>query len=244
MDIGLSGKRILVTGAGQGIGRAIVKKLAACQAHVIALSRTESYLESLKKECPGIDTVVVDLSNWQATRDAIEKIGAVQLLVNNAAVTSVKPFLEVKEEDINLLMSVNVKAVINVSQVVIKGMLERGEGGAIVNLSSKASMIGLKDHTVYCASKSALDSITRVMALEFGPRQIRVNAVNPTVVMTPMGREVWSDPVVAAPVLSRIPMGRFADEEDVVNAVLYLLSDKAGMINGVTLPIDGGFLAS
>jgi len=244
MNIEFSGKRVLVTGAGQGIGRAVVKKLIQGNAHVIAISKTQSNLESLRAECPSrLETVCVDLSDWDATKLAVEKIGPVHLLVNNAAITSVKPFLDVKPEDIDGLVAVNVKAVVNVSQVVIKGMLERGQGGAIVNVSSKASLIGLKNHTVYCACKSALDSITRVMALEFGPHQIRVNSVNPTVVMTEMGRKAWGEPSVAAPVLNRIPMGKFADEEDVVNGILYLLSDKAGMINGIALPIDGGFLS-
>lgn len=239
-----NGKRVLVTGAGQGIGRAVAKKLYERNARVVALSKTMANLDNLKQECPNIEVICTDLKDWNDSREQIKAIEPVHLLVNNAAVTSVKPFLEILPEDIDQLVSVNVKGIINVSQVVIQGILDRndGAGGSIVNISSKASKCALKNHTVYCACKAAVDSITGVMALEFGPHKIRVNAVNPTVVLTAMGRKAWSDPTVANPLLARIPMGKFADECDVVNAVLFLLSDQAAMINGVTLPIDGGYL--
>ena len=140
-------------------------------------------------------------------------------------------------------MNVNLKAVLFTSQTVAKGMVKRGGGGSIVNVSSQASQAALLDHAVYCASKGGLDQLSRVMALELGPHNIRVNCVNPTVVMTDMGRLGWSDPKKAATMLSKIPLGKFAQVEDVVHAVLFLLSDKAAMINGVMLPVDGGFLA-
>jgi len=103
-------------------------------------------------------------------------------------------------------------------------------------------MAALKDHTLYCGTKAALDMISRVMALELGKHKIRVNCVNPTVVMTEMGKLGWSDPFKADPMLAKIPMGRFAEVEDVVNSVMFLLSDKSAMINGAALPVDGGFL--
>jgi NAD(P)-dependent dehydrogenase (short-subunit alcohol dehydrogenase family) len=123
-------------------------------------------------------------------------------------------------------------------------MIERGQGGAIVNLSSQSSMVGLLDHTAYCASKGALDQLTRVMAVELGPHQIRVNAVNPTVTLTPMAEMAWSDPVKSGAMKARIPLGRFASPLDVAHTVAYLLSEQADMIHGTTLPVDGGFLAS
>ncbi|XP_039990802.1 L-xylulose reductase isoform X2 [Xiphias gladius] len=127
--------------------------------------------------------------------------------------------------------------------IVARGMKARGSGGSIVNVSSQASQCALRDHAVYCATKGALDMLTKVMALELGPHQIRVNSVNPTVVMTEMGRLGWSNPEKAKIMVSRIPLGRFAEVEDVVNSILFLLSDKSNMTNGVTLPVDGGFLA-
>ncbi len=123
-------------------------------------------------------------------------------------------------------------------------MIERQKGGAIVNVSSQASTVGIPDHASYCASKGALDQLTRVMAVELGPHQIRVNCVNPTVVLTPMGEMAWADPKKRSAMLSRIPLGRFAMPHDVANAVAYLLSDKADLIHGAMVPVDGGFLAT
>ncbi|XP_071391736.1 L-xylulose reductase [Centroberyx affinis] len=243
MEISFAGKRALVTGAGKGIGRATALALARGGSTVTAVTRTRADLDSLVLECPSITPVCVDLADWGATAAALRDIGPVDLLVNNAACASLQPFLEVTPDQFDQSFNVNVKAVLHVSQIVARGMKARGTGGSIVNISSQASQCAFRDHTVYCATKGALDMLTKVMALELGPHQIRVNSVNPTVVMTDMGRVGWSDPDKAKTMTSRIPLGRFAEVEDVVNSVLFLLSDKSNMTNGVTLPVDGGFLA-
>ncbi len=242
MDIRFDGKRALVTGAGKGIGRVIAALLTECGAEVVALSRTPADVDSLKAEI-GCETLVADLADPDAARKAAEAAGPIDLLVNNAGVAVLEKFLDVTVEGFDQTFAINVRAVLIVSQGVAKGMIERGTGGAIVNLSSQASKIGLADHTTYCASKGALDQLTRAMALELGPHNIRVNAINPTVVLTPMGKRAWSDPAKADPMLARIPLGKFAEPIDVGHLVAYLLSDQADMIHGVTLPIDGGFLA-
>merc|ERR1719230_1512447 len=126
-------------------------------------------------------------------------------------------------------------------------MIERGVQGAIVNVSSQASMAALTDHTAYCTSKGALDHLTRMMALELGPKGIRVNNVNPTVVLTDLGRSAWTGPEnqeKADGMLSKIPMDRFAEVPEVVHPILFLLSNRSSMINGAMLPIDGGFVAT
>ncbi|KAG1933347.1 L-xylulose reductase [Pimephales promelas] len=243
MEITFSGKRALVTGAGKGIGRATALALARCGSEVTAVTRTKADLDSLVHECPSIKPVCVDLSDWDATAQALKDVGPVDLLVNNAACASLQPFLEVTPDQFDMSFSVNVKAALHVAQIVARGMKARGTGGSIVNVSSQASQCALKDHAVYCATKGALDMLTRVMALELGPHQIRVNSVNPTVVMTEMGKIGWSDPEKAKSMTSRIPLGKFAEVEDVVNSILFLLSDKSAMTNGVILPVDGGFLA-
>ena len=165
-------------------------------------------------------------------------------MVNNAGVSIPQPLLETTVEAIDKTLAINVRAVLVITQVIAKNMISRGCGGAIVNLSSQASMVALRDHAAYCASKGALDQLTRVMALELGPAGIRVNAVNPTVTLTPMGEMAWGDPAKSKPVLARIPLGRFAQVEDVARTVVYLLSDQADMIHGATLPVDGGFLST
>lgn len=243
MEITFTGKRALVTGAGKGIGRETVLALARCGAEVTAVTRTQTDLDSLILECPSVRPVCVDLANWEATEAALKDVGPVDLLVNNAACTSLQPFLDVSPEQFDMCFNINVKAVLHVSQVVARGMKARASGGSIVNISSQASQCALRDHAVYCATKGALDMLTKVMALELGPFQIRVNSVNPTVVMTEMGRIGWSDPEKAKGMMSRIPLGKFAEVDDVVNSILFLLSDKSAMTNGVMLPVDGGFLA-
>nr|CAI5822816.1 unnamed protein product [Callosobruchus analis] len=180
----------------------------------------------LKKELPDIETVELDIANWKQTENVLKKIGPIDLLVNNAGMGWLKSLLDATEEDIDR-----------------QNMLDRKVPGSIVNISSQASIAGLLHHTVYCASKGAVDSFTRAAALEYGPKNIRVNAVNPTVIMTDMGRLGWSDPKVAKPMLEKIPLNRFGEVREVTDAVLYLLSDKASMITGVCLPIDGGFTA-
>lgn len=243
MEINFVSKKALVTGAGKGIGRDICKALFNGGAEVYALSRTKSDLDSLVAEMPGIHPICADMLNLKDTVAALEALGGIQLLVNNAGFVVLESFLEVTEESYDKIMDINLKAALFLSQSIAKKMIAEGKGGSIVNISSQASQVALKDHTVYCASKGALDQLTRMMALELGPHNIRTNAVNPTVVWTDMARKAWSDPVKSGEMLSKIPMKRFAEVKDVVNAVMYLLSDKSDMINGVTLPIDGGFLA-
>ncbi|XP_040291488.1 L-xylulose reductase-like [Bufo bufo] len=244
MEISFTGQRALVTGAGKGIGRSTAKALRAAGAEVIAVSRSPEDLQSLALECPGVETVCVDLGDWSATEAALSNIGAVDLLVNNAGVALLQPFLDVTQEAFDRSFDVNVRAAVVVSQIVARHMIKRGVGGAIVNVSSQASQVALQDHSVYCATKGALDMLTKTMALELGPKKIRVNCVNPTVVMTDMGRANWSDAHKAAPMLNRIPLGRFAEVDEVVHSILFLLSDKSTMITGSCLPVDGGFLVT
>lgn len=244
MSLNLSGKRVLVTGAGAGIGRGLVKTLAEQGAEVYGVSKTKANLESLKAECPSVTCVELDLCDWNMTKTVLEPLPTMDAVVNNAAIAICTPFLDVNPEDFDKLFNANVKQVINVSQIFSKKMIQDKIGGSIVNVSSQASQAALTDHTVYCATKGALDMVTKVAALELGPHKIRVNAVNPTVTMTAMGKVGWSDPAKAGPMLAKIPLGRFAEVEDVVNCILFLLSDNSSMVNGITLPIDGGFLAT
>ncbi|KAJ9598895.1 hypothetical protein L9F63_026569, partial [Diploptera punctata] len=201
------------------VGKGLTLRLASYGAEVVAVSRSKEGLDSLAAEMKNIKTICVDLSDWDATRKAIKSAGAIDCLVNNAAyATPLESFLDAKPESFDMSFAVNVKAVINVSQVVVEGMIQRKKGGSVVNLSSQASQAALPQHTIYCGTKGRLDMVSRVMALELGPHNIRVNCVNPTVVMTDMGRVGWADPEKANSMLAKIPLGRFAEVDEVVDA--------------------------
>jgi len=186
---------------------------------------------------------VADITSAEEAKKAAEKAGDVDLLVNNAGIARLQPFLETTVQAFDETLAVNVRAAFIIGQVVAKNMIKRGKGGSIVNISSQASLVALQDHTSYCTSKGALDQLTRMMALELGPHKIRVNSVNPTVVLTPMGELGWSKPEKRDPMLAKIPLGRFAKPIEVSHAITYLLSDFASMIHGAILPVDGGFLS-
>jgi L-xylulose reductase len=236
-------KRVLVTGAGKGIGREIATMLHGFNAEVIALSRTEKDLQSLQEEI-GCETIVAELGDAGAARRAVEEAGKIDLLVNNAAIAILEPFLKTTVEAWDKTMAINLRAVMIVSQVVAKQMIDRGIAGSIVNVSSMASFQAVHNHAAYCASKAGLDQLTAVMAVELGEHRIRVNSVNPTVVLTEMGKRAWSDPAKGGPMLARIPLRRFAECEDIASVVCFLLTEGASMLNGLALRIDGGFLVA
>ncbi|XP_044272323.1 L-xylulose reductase-like [Tribolium madens] len=242
MEITFHGKRALVTGASQGIGRDIAIQLAKCGAEVIAVARNQQLLNDLKREFPSISPISVDLTDWKATQKALSNMGPIDLLVNNAGIVILKPVPEFSEEDYDRLFDTNVKALVNVTQIVTKQLLERGAPGAIVNVSSQTAKVGLEKHAVYCGTKGAVDAYTRGVALELGPHNIRVNCVNPTVIMTEMGKIGYSDKRLAEKKIAKIPLRRFGEVREVTDAVLFLLSDKASMITGETLLVDGGYV--
>lgn len=232
-----TGKRILVTGAGKGIGRETVQWLSRCGAEVIAAGRNPADLAYCER------TLVVDLADAAATQAAVENTLPIDLLVNCAGVVELESVLDTSVETFDHLMAVNARAPMLVAQAVARDLIRRGRPGAIVNVSSLAAAVGTPDHLAYCASKAALDAMTRVMAVELGRHGIRVNSVNPVVTLTPMAEKAWSDPAKSASMLSRIPLGRFVQPDEIASAIAFLLSDDAAMVNGVTLTVDGGFSA-
>jgi L-xylulose reductase len=235
------GKTVLITGAGKGIGRATVADLLRRGARVIALSRTAADLAEIEAE-HGCKTVVVDLGDAEATRAAVRAALPFDFLVNNAGTAALHSVLDTTPEIFDSVMAVNCRAPLIVSQEYARDRIARGAKGAIVNVSSISSFIGFADHAAYCASKAALDGLTRVMANELGRQGIRVNGVHPVITLTPMAVKAWSDPAKSDPMLKRIPLGRFVEPPEVASVIAYLLSDDAAMVNGVDLPVDGGFL--
>ena len=243
MTTKLAGRRILVTGAGKGIGRDTVRRLVADGAEVVALSRAAADLDSLKNET-GCDTIAIDLAELDAAAEAVAGALPLDGLVNNAGITILEPALETSMASFQAILAVNTLAPLRLAQVVAADLIRRGKGGAIVNLSSVASSMAFANHAAYCASKAGLDALTRVLALELGPHGIRTNGVNPTITLTPMGEFAWSDPAKSAPMLGRIPLGRFIQPGEVASVISFLLSDDASMVNGVSIDVDGGLRIS
>jgi len=244
MEVSLKNKKVLVTGAGRGIGRDLVRTLVEQGATVFALTKSPEKLEALRKELPSIRPILADLADWDATTKALENIEPMDCLVNNAGVAFMEPFLEITKESFDTMYDINVRAIVNVSQLVVRKMIAANIKGTIVNVASVSSTATAPGLMTYGSTKAAVDRLTKGMAAELGAHKIRVNSVNPTIILTDMGKDLWSDPAKANPILNRIPLGRFAETDEVVNAILFLLSDKSSMTTGTTFYIDGGYSAN
>ncbi|MFQ1701597.1 SDR family oxidoreductase [Loktanella agnita] len=237
-----SGKSVIITGAGKGIGRATAALLAARGAEITAISRTQSDLDDLRAAIGGC-SIAADLSSPEGARKAMAEAGTCDMLVNCAGTNVLESVLEMTEAGYDTVMGINLRSALICAQAFARGRVAAGGGGAIVNVTSIAGHRGFQDHVCYAASKAGLEGATRVMARELGPHGIRVVAVAPTVTMTELAAKAWSDPAKSAPMMARHPAGRFAEAEDVARAIALLLSDDACMVTGSVMPVDGGFLS-
>lgn len=237
-----TGKTVIITGAGKGIGRACATLMAARGASVVAISRTASDLESLTAETSARG-VQADLSSAEATRAAMAEAGPADFLINSAGINVLESALDMTEAGYEAVMGINLRAALIACQCFARDRVEAGGGGAVVNITSIAGHRGFEAHLNYAASKAGLEGASRVMAKEWGPHGIRVNCVAPTITLTELAAEAWSDPVKSQPMMVRHPVGRFAEAEEVARAIAMLLSDDSAMVSGAVLPVDGGFLA-
>src|SRR5258708_13534385 len=234
VNIDFKNRRVLVTGAGKGICPDTGVMLGGCQAKVVAVSRTEADLINRQDEI-NCETIIADLGDAAAAKRAAEQAGDIDLLVNNAAIAILQPFLRTTREAWDATMAVNLRAIVIVSQVVAAQMIRRGVARSIVNVSSMAAFQALRDHAAYCASKAGLDQLTKVMAVELGEHGIRVNSVNPTVVMTEMGKRAWSDPAKGGPMLQRIPLNLFPECSDIASGICFFLTDPPVIFTSLPL---------
>ncbi|RKT24905.1 NAD(P)-dependent dehydrogenase (short-subunit alcohol dehydrogenase family) [Paraburkholderia sp. RAU2J] len=237
-----SGRSILVTGASSGIGRATVEALCAAGAAVVAAARNVNELARLAEET-GCEPLTLDVSDEAAIDDALASLDVFDGLVNCAGIALLERAVDTTAASFDRVMAVNTRGAVLVAKHVARGMIEAKRAGSIVNVSSQAALVALDDHLSYSASKAALDAVTRALCIELGPFGIRVNSVNPTVTLTPMAVQAWSDPAKRDPALQAIPLRRFAQSEEIAAPIMFLLSDAASMISGICLPIDGGYTA-
>lgn len=233
---------ILVTGASGGIGGAVVRQLVAAGADVIANGRNLDALATLAAET-GCKTLAFDVESEESIREALEGLDLCGVVNCGGFGGEIATPMETDIAVFDKVISINARGALLVIKYASQSMVRLGKGGAIVNVSSQASLVGLRGHISYGSSKAALDNITRVSALELGEYGIRVNSVNPKVVMTPMSALYWDRPEVRVPFLQTMPLHRWATEDEIAAPIVFLLSDGAAMISGVTLPIDGGFTA-
>jgi NAD(P)-dependent dehydrogenase (short-subunit alcohol dehydrogenase family) len=244
-NFSLAGQVAVVTGASHGIGRGLARSLASAGAKVVVAARSTAPLEELAGEMAGL-AVTMDVSQIGSIRRGfdgiIERLGRIDILVNNAGLGANHPALEVTEADWDELMSVNLKGLFFCCQAAAKHMLARGYG-RIVNISSQAGLVGIRDHAVYCASKGGVNQLTKVLALEWSSRGVTVNAVAPTFIYTEGTKERLDQPLYLKGVVDRIPAGRVGTIDDVAAAVIYLASPASGLVTGVVLPVDGGWTA-
>lgn len=236
----LTGRAVLVTGASGGIGAATVRKLVSHGAQVYAGGRDDGQLSRLADET-GAQPVPFDLTSEDEIRTAVSGLDLWGVVNCGGFGGEIATPQDTDIAVFDKVISINARGSLLVIKYVTPGMISRGRGGAIVNVSSQASLVALSGHISYGSSKAALDNITRVSALELGRYNIRVNSVNPTVVMTEMSEFYWGRPDVGPPFLEQMPLGRWATEDEIAAPICFLLSDDASMITGVSLPIDGGY---
>ena len=246
--INFNQKNILVTGAGKGLGKACALAMAETGGHVLALSRTIKDLDNLEKlinKTKGkITKIVCDVTKYQQLILSIKKIKKIDVLVNNAGTNIPELFKDVKQQSLERLINLNLKAAFNVAQLVVKKMLKNKiKDGAIVHLSSQLGHVSMEGRSVYSMTKFGIEGLTRGMALELAKKNIRVNAICPTYVQTPLVQKVFKNKKFKQLVLSRIPMGKTAKEIDIASAVCFLASPAASMITGTSLLVDGGWTA-
>ncbi len=242
----LDGRRALVTGGGRGLGVACAAALGQAGAHVLVAARTAAEIEEVAAAIRGdggsAEARVMDVHDPLAAA-AIAACGPVDILVNNAGTNRPAGFLDVTVEDYDAIMGLNLRAAFFVAQAVARGQVAAGRGGVIIHMSSQMGHVGGARRTVYCASKSAVEGLTKAMAIDLAPHGIRVNSICPTFIETPLTRPFFEDAAFRADVLTRIKLGRLGQVEDLMGAVVFLASDAAALMTGTSVVVDGGWTA-
>jgi NAD(P)-dependent dehydrogenase (short-subunit alcohol dehydrogenase family) len=242
----MSTKKIaIVTGGSSGIGLGITQKFIAAGIETVIVGRDETKLkvakESLGELCHAMSCDVSNLSTIPVLiENIIKQFGQIDILVNNAGINMKKDFTEVTDEEFQSVITTNLSSVFAISREVVKHMLTKGSG-SIINISSMAAQYGLPRVIAYTASKTAIDGMTRAMAVELSPKGIRVNAIAPGFIETAMtAKALNADPERKEKVFARTPMGYMGQPSDIGDAALFLATDASKYITGVVLPVDGG----
>lgn len=243
----LSGQTALITGASKGLGAGCAVALAEAGADVIVVARNAGPLDETVRQVQALGRqaykMVCDVTDLEAFKSGLTDLPPVHILVNNAGTNVPEPFADVSEEHYDRIMNMNVRSAFFIAQAVASRMIDHGLTGSIINMSSQMGHVGAVNRTVYCASKHALEGLTKALAVELAPQGIRVNTVAPTFIETPMTKPFFEDAAFKESVLEQIPLGRIGQIEDVAGAVVYLASPAARMVTGSCVKVDGGWTA-
>ena len=243
----VDGTRALVTGGSRGIGLGAAVALADAGAFVLIASRSSADLAmvtaSIREHGGECDAVELDVTDVDSVTAVVDEQDPFDILVNNAGLNRPGPMQNMTPGDFDAVMNINVRAAYFVTKAVVKKMLVKGQGGSIITTSSQMGRVGGIDRTIYCASKHAVEGMTRALAIELGEHNIRVNTICPTFISTPLTKQTLNDPGLLAWVHSKIKLGRIGEVEDIMGAVVFLASSASAMITGSSLMIDGGWTA-
>jgi NAD(P)-dependent dehydrogenase (short-subunit alcohol dehydrogenase family) len=243
----LSGKHALVTGATSGIGEGCAVALAEAGAHVTLVARTATAVEkqvaAFHSQGWEAAALPLDISDISATEAAIADSGPFDILVNSAGLARHAPATDTTQADYDAVTDLNVKAAYFLTRAVANRLIDAGKSGSLINISSQMGHVGGLDRAVYCATKHALEGMTKSMAIEWAPHQIRVNTICPTFIRTPLGEQTLAIPERRAWIEEKIKLGRVGEVSDIMGATTFLASDAAALITGTHLIIDGGWTA-
>ena len=239
----ISGKTALITGASSGIGAEIARVFTDAGAHVIASGQSQNRLKALAEET-GCKAITADIATTEGCDSLLARALAlspkIDILVNSAGVALVGPVLEFAVDDWDRTMAINLRAPFLLAKGLSTQMIN-AKAGKIINISSQTGVIALANHAAYAASKGGLNALTKSLMTELAPHNIQVNAICPTVVMTEMGREIWSPPEKSGPMIASTPLGRFGEPIEIADMALYLASPASDLVNGALMMIEGGY---
>ena len=240
----LDGRRAIITGAGRGIGLAVSAALAQAGAVVTLVARTSSEIEAAAGLIGNnAEAVRLDVSNLRAVRDFFDKREPFDVLVNNAGTNRPKPAWDVTEDDYDAVLDLNLKSAFFVAQACVNRMREAGSAGSLIHMGSQMGHVGGANRSLYCASKWALEGLSKALALDLAAHAIRSNTIAPTFIETPMTAPFFEDNAFKASVLDKIKLGRLGKVEDLMGAVVFLASDASALVTGTSLVVDGGWTA-
>lgn len=246
-EMRLDGRVAVVTGAGRGLGRACACAVAGAGAETILVSRTAGDLEAVAAEIEAAGgtarPLICDVGNLSEITAKIGGLHRIDILINNAGTNAPQMFVDVTEENYDKVMDLNVKSAFFVAQTVAQKMIDQGTGGSIIHMSSQMGHVGSPTRTVYCTSKHAIEGLNKAMAVELAPHNIRVNAIGPTYIVTAMTAPNFEKKEFREDALSRIPLGRIGQLEDIMGSIVFLASPASALITGASLVVDGGWTA-